>query len=121
VDFALPAEDDPHRASLRRWLEAHPAPSARELAESGLVAPHWPAPWGIGADPTHQLIVDDELRRGGVRRPTNTIGIGWAGPTLLFAGTPAQKDRYLFPLLSGEEIWCRLRPGLVDHPGRPRR
>ena len=62
----------------------------------------------MGADPTLQLIVDDELRRAGVRRPTNTIGIGWAGPTLLFAGTAAQKDRYLFPLLAAEEIWCQL-------------
>jgi alkylation response protein AidB-like acyl-CoA dehydrogenase len=78
------------------------------LAQRGLVAPHWPAPWGIGADPTLQLIVDDELRRAGVRRPTNTIGIGWAGPTLLFAGTTEQKDRYLPPLLAGEEIWCQL-------------
>ena len=72
------------------------------------MAPHWPPPWGLGADPTHQLIVDDELRRAGVRRPENTIGIGWAGPTLLHAGTPAQKDRYLLPLLAGEEIWCQL-------------
>ena len=94
--------------SVRGWLDAHPAPSSRQLAEGGLVAPHWPAPWGLGADPTHQLIVDDELRRAGVRRPTNTIGIGWAGPTILFAGTTEQKDRYLMPLLAGEEIWCQL-------------
>ncbi len=108
MDFALPAEDDPRRASLRRWLEANPAPTPRQLAEHGLVAPHWPPPWGLGADPTHQLIVDDELRRAGVRRPENTIGIGWAGPTLLYAGTEEQKGRYLPPLLSGEEIWCQL-------------
>jgi alkylation response protein AidB-like acyl-CoA dehydrogenase len=108
MDFALPADDDPRRIELRGWLDSHPSPSARELAEHGLVAPHWPAPWGLGADPTHQLIVDDELRRAGVHRPTNTIGIGWAGPTLLFAGTPEQKERYLFPLLAGEEIWCQL-------------
>ncbi len=62
----------------------------------------------MGADATHQLIVDDELGRAGVRRPTNTIGIGWAGPTILHAGTDAQKDRYLLPLLAGEEIWCQL-------------
>jgi alkylation response protein AidB-like acyl-CoA dehydrogenase len=62
----------------------------------------------MDADPTLQLIVDDELRRAGVRRPTNTIGIGWAGPTIMFAGTAEQKDRYLFPLLAGEEIWCQL-------------
>jgi alkylation response protein AidB-like acyl-CoA dehydrogenase len=73
-----------------------------------MVAPHWPAPWGLGADPTHQLLVDEELRRAGVRRPENTIGIGWAGPTLLHAGTPEQKERFLFPLLAADEIWCQL-------------
>jgi alkylation response protein AidB-like acyl-CoA dehydrogenase len=108
MDFALPADDDPRRISLRHWLDAHPKPTARQLAEHGLVAPHWPEPWGLGADPTHQLIVDDELRRAGVRRPENTIGIGWAGPTILHAGTEEQKDRYLLPLLAGEEIWCQL-------------
>jgi 3-oxochol-4-en-24-oyl-CoA dehydrogenase len=108
MDFALPAEDDPRRTSLRRWLDAHPHPSARELADQGLVAPHWPVPWGLGADPTHQLIVDEELQRAGVARPGNIIGIGWAGPTILHAGTAGQKERYLPPLLAGEEIWCQL-------------
>jgi alkylation response protein AidB-like acyl-CoA dehydrogenase len=108
VDFALPEDDDPRRLAVRSWLAAHPDPAGRELAEAGLVAPHWPAPWGLGADPTHQLIVDDELHRARVRRPTNTIGIGWAGPTILLAGSPEQKERYLMPLLAGEEIWCQL-------------
>ncbi len=108
MDFALPAEDDPRRLPLRQWLREHPAPTPRQLAEHGLVAPHWPPPWGLGADPSHQLIVDDELRRAGVRRPENTIGIGWAGPTILHAGTDQQKERYLRPLLAGEEVWCQL-------------
>lgn len=108
MDFQLPADDDPRRLDVRAWLAAHPSPTGRELAEAGYVAPHWPAPWGFGADPVHQLIVDDELHRAGVRRPINPIGIGWAGPTLLFAGTQQQKDRYLWPLLSGEEFWCQL-------------
>ena len=46
--------------------------------------------------------------RAGVRRPSNMIGIGWAGPTIVHAGTEEQKERYLFPLLAGEEIWCQL-------------
>jgi alkylation response protein AidB-like acyl-CoA dehydrogenase len=108
VDFDLPAEDDPRRLELRAWLAEHPAPSGREVAEAGLVAPHWPRPWGLDADPIHQLIIDDELRRAGVRRPSNQIGIGWAGPTIVHAGTEAQKERYLFPLLAAEEIWCQL-------------
>jgi alkylation response protein AidB-like acyl-CoA dehydrogenase len=108
MDFELPGADDPRRVDVRRWLDEHPGPSGRALAEAGYTAPHWPKPWGLEADPVHQLVIDDELRRAGVRRPANPIGIGWAGPTLLHAGTDAQKERYLFPLLAGEEIWCQL-------------
>jgi alkylation response protein AidB-like acyl-CoA dehydrogenase len=108
VDFELPADDDPRRAAVRDWLARHPRPGGRELAEAGYVAPHWPAPWGLDADPVHQLVIDDELRRAGVRRPLNPIGIGWAGPTIIHAGSEAQKERYLVPMLAGEEIWCQL-------------
>lgn len=108
MDFELPAPDDPRRAAVREWLAAHPRPSGTELAAAGYVAPHWPRPWGLDADPIHQLIIDDELGKAGVRRPVNPIGIGWAGPTLLYAGTPEQKQRYLGPILSGEEFWCQL-------------
>ena len=108
MDFELPADDDPRRIAVREWLAAHPRPTGRALAEAGYVAPHWPAPWGLAADPIHQLVIDDELRRAGVSRPSNPIGIGWAGPTILSAGTDAQRDDYLFGLLSGEDIWCQL-------------
>ena len=108
MDFELPAEDDPRRIAVREWIAEHPSPTGPELAESGYVVPHWPAPWGLDADPIHQLIIDDELRRARIQRPVNPIAIGWAGPTLLAAGTDAQKDRHLGPIISGEEIWCQL-------------
>ncbi|MEY2423737.1 MAG: hypothetical protein QOI95_3804 [Acidimicrobiaceae bacterium] len=108
MDFDLPAADDPRRAEIQAWLAKHPRPSGRQLAEAGYVAPHWPKPYGLDADPVHQIVIDDELRRAGVRRPENTIGIGWAGPTMLHAGSDAQKERYLLPLLAGEEVWCQL-------------
>jgi 3-oxochol-4-en-24-oyl-CoA dehydrogenase len=108
VDFDLPADDDPRRVELRQWLAEHPAPTPRQLAEAGLVAPHWPQPWGLGASPEHQLIIDDELRRAGVDRPRNMIGTGWAGPTIIHAGSEEQKQRYLVPMLAAEEIWCQL-------------
>src|ERR1700694_5972384 len=108
MDFDLPADDDPRRGAVRAWLQAHPSPSGRVLAEAGYVAPHWPPPWGLDADPIAQLVIDEELRRAGVGRPVNPIGIGWAGPTILHAGTQTQKDRYLMPLLAGEEFWCQL-------------
>jgi alkylation response protein AidB-like acyl-CoA dehydrogenase len=108
VDFELPGDDDPRRVAVREWLAAHPRPTGRQLAEAGYVAPHWPAPWGLDADPVHQLLVDDELKRAGAKRPANPIGIGWAGPTLLHAGTDEQRRRYLMPMLSADEIWCQL-------------
>lgn len=108
MDFQVPGQDDPRRREIREWLAAHPNPSGRDLAEAGLVAPHWPRPYGLDADPIHQLIIDDELSRAGVRRPANPIGIGWAGPTIIYAGTQEQKDSYLTRLLSGEDFWCQL-------------
>ncbi|HUS61750.1 MAG TPA: acyl-CoA dehydrogenase family protein [Acidimicrobiales bacterium] len=108
MDFELPGDDDPRRLEVRAWLDANPDPSGRQLAEAGLVVPHWPRPWGLDADPVHQLIIDAELKNARVQRPQNIIGIGWAGPTIIHAGTEAQKDRYLLPMLAGEEIWCQL-------------
>lgn len=108
MDFDLPSEDDPRRVEVRRWLADNPDPTGVELAEAGYVVPHWPAPYGLDASPIHQLIIDDELARAGVSRPANAIGIGWAGPTILAAGTEEQKKRYLPKIISGEEIWCQM-------------
>lgn len=108
MDFEVPGQGDPRRTEVREWLQAHPRPTGRDLADAGLVAPHWPKPYGLDADPIHQLIIDDELVRAGVRRPANPIGIGWAGPTILYAGTEEHKETYLRRLLSGEDFWCQL-------------
>jgi alkylation response protein AidB-like acyl-CoA dehydrogenase len=107
MDFDLPPEDDPRRVAVRAWLDANPHSTGRQLAAAGYVVPQWPPPWGLGADPAHQLIIDDELDRAGVRRPGG-IGIGWAAPTLLVAGTPEQQQRFLPGILSGEDQWCQL-------------
>ncbi len=108
MDFELPPDNDPRRVEIRKWIEANPKPSSRTLAEAGYVVPHWPKPWGFDADPIHQLIIDEELKAARIMRPVNPIGIGWAGPTILHGGTQEQKDKYLFPLLAGEELWCQL-------------
>ena len=101
--------------ATRAFLAAHrtadgPWPSDwnRTMAAGGYVAPHWPRPWGLAASPVEQLVIDAELRAAGAPKPFNPIGIGWAGPTLLVAGTPEQHDRYLPGLLDGSEIWCQL-------------
>ena len=104
----MPSHDDPRRLAVRRWLADHPNPTGRQMSEAGYVVPHWPAPWGLDADPMHQVIIDEEFERAGVKRPDNAIGIGWAAPVILMAGTEAQQARYLPPILSGDEYWCQL-------------
>jgi alkylation response protein AidB-like acyl-CoA dehydrogenase len=96
------------RDELRSWLAANPSPDGPALAAAGLVAPHWPRPWGIGADAEVQLMIDEELRRAGVERPDNPIGIGWAGPTILAGSTPEQQQRWLPGILDGSTFWCQL-------------
>src|SRR3989442_1752802 len=108
MDFELPPEDDPRRLEIRAWLSEHPNPSGKALAEAGYVVPHWPRPWGLDADPLHQLVIDDELKGAGVQRPINPIGTGHCGPILVMHGTEEQKQRYIPPMLSGDEIWCQL-------------
>ena len=108
MDFDLPPDDDPRRLEVRAWLAANPEPTGRELHDAGYVVPHWPAPYGIDADPMHQVIIDEELRRAGVRRPANPIGIGWAAPTIAMAGTVEMKARYLDPIFTGKEFWCQM-------------
>ncbi|HEU5083256.1 MAG TPA: acyl-CoA dehydrogenase family protein [Acidimicrobiales bacterium] len=96
------------RTELRRWLAEHPDPDGPTLATAGLVAPHYPPPWGLGAGPQLQLLVDAELAAAGVQLPENPIGVGWAGPTIVAAGTPEQQQRWLPRLLSGEDFWSQL-------------
>ncbi|MFY9589057.1 MAG: acyl-CoA dehydrogenase family protein [Actinomycetota bacterium] len=108
MDFELPPDDDPRRTEIRDWLKAHPEPTGRDLADAGLVVPHWPKPWGRDADPMSQLIIDDELRKAKVQRPINPIGTGHCGPILVMSGTEEQKKQYLPPMLSGDDIWCQL-------------
>ena len=93
---------------VRSWLDSHRDPSAQQLAEAGLVAPHYPRPWGLGADARLQLEIDRLLAEVGIQLPDNPIGVGWAGPTLVAGGTDDQQRRWLPRLLSGEDFWCQL-------------
>ncbi len=101
-------EPDAQRLGIREWLAANPEPSPRQLAEAGLVAPHWPEPWGLGADATLQVAVAEELAAADVTTPDNAIAIGWAGPTIVAGGTPEQHQRWLPGILDGSVEWTQL-------------
>ncbi|HWF30266.1 MAG TPA: acyl-CoA dehydrogenase [Mycobacterium sp.] len=77
------------------------------LAEAGLQAPHWPAPYGRAASPAEQLLIDQEMAAAGVVRPDLVIG-WWAAPTILQHGTPEQIERFVPATLRGEFLWCQL-------------
>ena len=108
MDFDMPSQVDPRRMAVRTWLADHPNPTGRQISEAGYVVSHWPPPWGLSADPMHQVIIDEEFERAEVKRPDNAIGIGWAAPVILMAGSQAQQDRYLPSIFSGDEYWCQL-------------
>ncbi|MDT5233853.1 MAG: 3-oxochol-4-en-24-oyl-CoA dehydrogenase [Mycobacterium sp.] len=77
------------------------------LAEAGLLAPHWTAPYGRGAGPAEQLLIDQEMSSAGVPRPDLVVG-WWAAPTVLEHGTPEQVERFVPATLRGEIFWCQL-------------
>ena len=77
------------------------------LGAAGLQAPHWPAPYGRGAAPAEQLLIDQEMAAAGVDRPDLVIG-WWAAPTILEHGTPEQIERFIPGTLTGEIYWAQL-------------
>lgn len=77
------------------------------LADSGLLAPHWPRPYGRAAGPAEQLLIDQELAAAKVERPDLVIG-WWAVPTILEHGRPEQIEQFVPPTLRGELTWCQL-------------
>lgn len=108
VDVTAADDIRPEIAGLVADIAALPDEKRQvALAESKLMAPHWPKPYGRDATPAEQLVIDQELEAGGVVRPDISIG-WWAAPTILGHGTPEQIDRFIPGTLTGEVFWCQL-------------
>ncbi len=78
-----------------------------KLIETGYVMPHWPKPWGRAADAVEQLVIEEEFRAAGVKRPDYGI-TGWVILTLIQHGTPWQIERFVEKALRKDEVWCQL-------------
>jgi alkylation response protein AidB-like acyl-CoA dehydrogenase len=125
MDLTFSEQETAFRDELRGWLaENQPDPKPteagedavyrwrqdwqRRLYDAGWAAPHWPVEYGgRGARPSESAIYFEELGRARVPMAANVLGLLLGGPTLMMWGTPEQKERFLAPILSGEEIWCQ--------------
>jgi alkylation response protein AidB-like acyl-CoA dehydrogenase len=78
-----------------------------KLAASGWSAPAWPVEYGgMGLSVRQQAIFNETLAYHRLPGP-DFIAINYVGPTLMLYGTDAQKQRFLPPIVRGEEIWCQ--------------
>jgi len=124
MDLTFTESETAFRDELRAWFAANSpgeepmhdedanhawrADFQRRLAADGLAAVHWPPEYGgRGATLTESAIFWEELGRSGSPLPANVLGVLLAGPTIMTWGTDEQKERYLTPILSAEEIWCQ--------------
>ena len=120
MDLNYTPEDTAFRKQVRTWLEQNlPTTEIRTLEDrlawhrklfgAGYLGMGWPKEYGGGgARPMEQAIVADEMARVNAPAPTNSLGLGIVGPTIVVHGTDAQKRRYLTKILSAEELWCQL-------------
>jgi len=121
--------DSAYRLELRDWLVANLSDRYRGLlfrgepdddwltrmrewnvllAEAGYAAPSWPVEHGgraIGI--LEQAAHAEEMAAAEAPGPINALGIPNIAPAIMTYGTPEQQERFLRPLLRGEEIWCQ--------------
>ena len=108
VDVTAAEDIRPEIAAVAADIAALPEEKRQvALAETGLMAPHWPKPYGRDASPAEQLVIDQELEAAGVKRPDISIG-WWAAPTILGHGTPEQIEKFIPGTLDGDVYWCQL-------------
>ncbi|WP_406000139.1 acyl-CoA dehydrogenase family protein [Streptomyces sp. NBC_00829] len=121
MDLTYTEEEEAFRARLRDWLElslprlpAKPDPLdwpgrraydtawQRMLHDAGYADVHW------DASPTQRLIFLEETENAGAPYVgANFVGLLHAGPTIAAEGTAGQRERWLPPVLRGDEIWCQ--------------
>ena len=120
---------DEFRRTLARWLDDHLTPDvvaaglqgheegdnleilkrwSGALYDGGWAAVSWPARWGgRDAGVEEQLAYHEEMARAQAPGPVNVIGVSNIAPAIMQFGAPDQTERFLVPMLRGDEIWCQ--------------
>jgi alkylation response protein AidB-like acyl-CoA dehydrogenase len=131
VDLTESPEDRAFRAEIREWLGDHLAGEWAELKGLGgpgreheahderlawnrhLAAHRWTCVgWpeehgGRGLPLWQQVIFHEEYARANAPAGVNHLGETLLGPTVMAFGTPAQKARFLPPIVAVEELWAQ--------------
>jgi alkylation response protein AidB-like acyl-CoA dehydrogenase len=123
MDLSLSPAEREFRDAVRDWIEAnHPGQEPdsdpelfefrkawqKALNDRGWAGLSWPTEYGgAGATQVEQAIFFEEVARAGAPSMANVLGLAMGGPTVIAHGTDEQKQRYLPPILSADEIWCQ--------------
>jgi alkylation response protein AidB-like acyl-CoA dehydrogenase len=131
VELRFSAEDEAFRREVAEWLGDNLTGSfealkgrggpgdenalvderrawERRLGEAGWTCIGWPREHGgRGASLAQQVIFYEEYARAGGPGRAGHIGETLLGPTLIAFGSQEQKQRFLPPIVGGEELWCQ--------------
>ena len=124
MDLTLSPSEAQFRDEVRGWLvENHPGPEPEDgldqimafrrewqskLHAAGWAGISWPKEYGgRGATLIEQAIFVGEAARQEAPSPANVLGLAMGGPVVIAHGSDEQKQRYLEPILTAEEIWCQ--------------
>ena len=123
MDLTLSPSEEAFRDELRSWLaDNHPGQDPpgedeafdhrrewqRRLYDAGYAGFSWPKEYGgRGATLIEQALFGEEMARARAPQPANVLGMVMGGPVVIHHGTDEQKERWLKPILTGEEIWCQ--------------
>jgi alkylation response protein AidB-like acyl-CoA dehydrogenase len=82
----------------------------KKKAEAGYARITWPKGMGgMGGTPMQSIIFgQEEAKYDVVSGAPFAIGLGMCIPTLMVYGNEEAKKRFVWPAVTGEEIWCQL-------------
>ena len=129
VEFDDSPDAAAFRAEVRAWMAAHLTGEYRllgtsaemgahdwpvrvaweqELGRDGWIGLTWPRAFGgREATVTEELVFAQEYTLANGPQRAGFFGEGLLGPTLITFGTREQQERFLPPILRGEEFWCQ--------------
>ncbi|MBA3301083.1 MAG: acyl-CoA dehydrogenase family protein [Thermoleophilaceae bacterium] len=125
MDLSLSPDEQAFRDEVRAWIaDNHPGKEPdglsedeqwkfrvdwqRKLHDGGWAGVSWPKEYGgRGASMIESALFNEELAASRAPGPANVLALAMGGPTLIGHGSEEQKERFLPPILTAEEIWCQ--------------